>query len=174
MIMGRTAAGGGRRNQFGTTYVVAAVIGDDGGQGVEQADGHGVTRRALLASAGAGVAAVGLAACSGGQSGGGSNGGSSGGALTKTSAVPVGAAKVVGGDGQPVVVAQPSSGKFVCHSAICTHAGCTVVASRGLTLECPCHGSVFDAATGAVEQGPAQDPLPAVAVKVAGGEVVRA
>jgi Rieske Fe-S protein len=38
-------------------------------------------------------------------------------------------------------------------NAICTHLGCTVLPGAG-TLQCPCHGSVFDLAGGFV-QGPA-------------------
>jgi Rieske Fe-S protein len=43
-------------------------------------------------------------------------------------------------------------------SAICTHAGCECVYAQG-AVQCPCHGSVFDAKTGAVVQGPAVTPL---------------
>lgn len=63
------------------------------------------------------------------------------------------------GGGSDIVVRQPS-GALSAHSAICTHAGCTVQYSGG-ELVCPCHGSVFNAATGAVIQGPAAIPLPA-------------
>jgi cytochrome b6-f complex iron-sulfur subunit len=61
----------------------------------------------------------------------------------------------------------------VCFSAICTHQGCTV-APDGAKLACPCHGSVFDAKTGKVLQGPAPSPLPAIAVKVVSGQIVKA
>ncbi len=56
-------------------------------------------------------------------------------------------------------------------SAICTHMGRTV-APAGKQLQCPCHGSVYDAATGKNLSGPAPRPLSPVSVHVAGGEVV--
>jgi thiosulfate dehydrogenase (quinone) large subunit len=62
-------------------------------------------------------------------------------------------------DGSPDIVVHESSGRYSAHSAVCTHAGCTVGYSGG-QLVCPCHGSIFDAATGAVIQGPAATPLP--------------
>jgi Rieske Fe-S protein len=74
-------------------------------------------------------------------------------------------------DGTPGIVARPTASTVAAFSAICTHMGCTV-APAGSELDCPCHGSVFDALTGAVKQGPAARPLPAVAVHLAGGEVV--
>jgi cytochrome b6-f complex iron-sulfur subunit len=57
-------------------------------------------------------------------------------------------------------------------SSICTHAGCTVGAPSGGKIACPCHGSVFDASTGAVINGPAASPLPSVPVKVQDGQVI--
>jgi Rieske Fe-S protein len=44
--------------------------------------------------------------------------------------------------------------------------------AAGKRLECPCHGSIFDAFTGAVVQGPAQRPLGKVEVSVSGQDVV--
>jgi Rieske Fe-S protein len=139
-----------------------------------------------------GAGALGLAACgsgsttgagsattsasggagSGGSGGSGSGGSGSGTELVKAAEVPVGGAKVVSAGGASYVVAQPTSGTFVAHTAKCTHMGCTVGVGSGLRLQCPCHGSQYDAATGAVEQGPAQRSLAAVPVTVRDGTVV--
>ena len=63
------------------------------------------------------------------------------------------------GDGQPDLIIRQSSGSVNAMSAICTHAGCQCVYAQG-SVQCPCHGSVFDAKTGAVIQGPAVQALP--------------
>jgi Rieske Fe-S protein len=73
--------------------------------------------------------------------------------------------------GAPIVVARPTAGTAAAFSAICTHMGCTVTAA-GKQLDCPCHGSQYNAATGAVLRGPAPKPLRAVAVHVVDGKVV--
>jgi thiosulfate dehydrogenase [quinone] large subunit len=49
-------------------------------------------------------------------------------------------------------------GLVVVVSAICTHQGCQVDSSGG-GLACPCHGSRFNASTGAVTGGPANRAL---------------
>jgi cytochrome b6-f complex iron-sulfur subunit len=49
--------------------------------------------------------------------------------------------------------------------------GCTV-APAGSEPHCPCHGSKYNALTGAVIQGPASRPLAKLGVRVANGEVV--
>ena len=54
-------------------------------------------------------------------------------------------------------------------SATCTHQGCTVSGVADGRITCPCHGSVFDAATGEVLTGPASSPLRAVPVEVRDG-----
>jgi Rieske Fe-S protein len=133
-----------------------------------------ITRRTLIATGAAGAGAVALAACSGG--GGSANTAPSSEASGKTLAavadVPVGEAKSVKlPDGSPGIVARPTASTVACFSAICTHMGCTVKPS-GQKLDCPCHGSQFDALTGSVLHGPATEPLPKIAVTVAGGNVV--
>src|SRR4051794_5082679 len=140
-----------------------------------------MTRRTLLAASAAGAGAIALAACSsdsGDSSGsGGSDGSGSqpgGRTLVELDAVPVGGAKAVKlPDGTPGIVARPTATEARCFSAICTHQGCTV-AVKGKELDCPCHGSRFNALTGAVLSGLAPTALDKVAVTVKNGEVVTA
>jgi Rieske Fe-S protein len=159
---------------------------------------HTPTRRSVVTVAGAaalGVAGVGtLAACGGSSSGSTTTsaapaassaaaaapaassaaaGGSAAAPIAKLADVPVGGAVAADLAGAKIILSQPTAGKVVAFSAICTHQGCPV-APKGATLACPCHGSVFDAATGAVTQGPATKALPAVSVKVDGDNIVPA
>jgi Rieske Fe-S protein len=143
------------------------------------------TRRTVLttgvAVAGAAAGAVALAACgtdSGSSSSTGGSGGSaapaaSGTTVAALSDIQVGQAKSVTVNGQEAIVARPTETTAACFSAICTHQGCTVKPD-GAKLNCPCHGSVFNALTGAVEKGPASTALPSIAVKVDGSNVVTA
>jgi Rieske Fe-S protein len=92
--------------------------------------------------------------------------------VAKLSDVDVGAAiEAMLPSGAPVIVARPDAQQVVCFSAVCTHEGCTVAPS-GDKLNCPCHGSQFDALTGKVLHGPANRPLPRVGVAVRTGEIV--
>lgn len=75
-------------------------------------------------------------------------------------------------DDQEIVVTRGTGNTVHGFSAVCTHQGCLVSAVTDGQITCPCHGSAFDATTGAVVRGPAQTPLPAVPVKVVNGSVV--
>jgi cytochrome b6-f complex iron-sulfur subunit len=95
-------------------------------------------------------------------------------AIAQTSEVAPSSAVQFEESGSPAVLVHLDSGDFVAYSAVCTHQGCTVAYQNG-QLACPCHGSIFDPANGAaVVNGPAQQPLPDIPVKVSGGEVFRA
>lgn len=134
-------------------------------------DQRPLSRRALLHVTGAGAGALTLAACGGGgdelpqvaDEG-------SGSVLAQLSDVPVGSALSLELDGRPVLVAQPTAGSVVGFDAECPHQGCRVRAGDGL-LQCPCHGSEFDVATGAVLAGPADAPLTPLDVVVVDGRV---
>jgi Rieske Fe-S protein len=95
--------------------------------------------------------------------------GTGGQVLAGLSDIPAGGGIVTGG----VVVTRDAGGDVRAFSATCTHQGCTVSSVEQGKVTCPCHGSVFDAGTGAVVSGPATRPLPSVAVVVRGGRVVR-
>lgn len=93
-------------------------------------------------------------------------------ALVALDSIKVGeAAAVKLPDGKPGIVARLTATTAVAFSAKCTHQGCTVKPA-GAELDCPCHGSKFNALTGAVLHGPASEPLPPVDVHVVGGNVV--
>ena len=159
-----------------------------------------VSRRTWLGAVGAGTLGAGalvLAGCSssasdqptvsspattGGStgaepsSGGSTPAGSSSAGSTSTAAViaplpAVGTWVAVDIGGQKALVGQPTAGTVKAFSRICTHQGCSVVPEGG-TFNCPCHGSVFNESTGAVEQGPAPSPLPAIPVAISGTNVV--
>lgn len=137
-----------------------------------------LSRRAAISLGGAtilGVGTVALAACSPS----GADAGAAGDGpqfakntpVARLSDIPVGGTMSATVDGKPLLLAQPTAGKVVCFSAICTHQGCTVDAAA-TDFECPCHGSTYAAATGAVTNGPAPRALAKVAVRVADGSVV--
>jgi Rieske Fe-S protein len=152
------------------------------------------SRRTVLACAGAACAAV-LTGCStyNSNSGGvnapqgsqpaetdsasaasasGAAGGNAPAALASTSQVPVGGGTIL--TAKKIVITQPQSGTFKAFTAVCTHAGCTVGSVSGGTINCPCHGSRFNIANGAVVNGPAASPLAAINIKVQGTSIVQA
>ena len=137
-------------------------------------------RTVMLAGAGAAAGLVALTACSSDPSGpaaaststGRPSGAGGGGPLVKLADVPVGGAvSAKDAQGRSVIVSQPKAGEVVAFSAICTHMGCTVAPADGI-IQCPCHGSTYDLATGKNTGGPAPRPLSRIDVKVTGGDVV--
>ncbi len=78
--------------------------------------------------------------------------------------VPVGGGIVL--DSASVVLTRDAAGMVHGLSATCTHQGCTVSSVEKGVIGCPCHGSTFNAKTGAPIAGPATRPLPKVPVTV--------
>ena len=132
------------------------------------------TRRTVLASAGlAGVGAVALTGCGAAED-------AARDAVTSASSaaegaikdaigkatIPVGGGKIFAD--QKVVVTQPTEGDFKAFSAVCTHQRCVVATVQGGTINCACHGSKYDIASGEVRNGPATKGLPAKSVTVSG------
>jgi Rieske Fe-S protein len=133
------------------------------------------TRRAVLGLAASVGAAGVVAACGGGETGGPAASGSppaGGAALTTTADVPVGSGVILAD--AKVVVTQPTAGTFKAFSSTCTHNHCQLSGFTGDRITCPCHGSTFSITDGTPNGGPAPSPLPEVAVKVVGNDVVRA
>jgi Rieske Fe-S protein len=144
-------------------------------------------RRSVLVGS-CGVCAVALAGCAAygtgqaapapapsAQSEGSSSGGGAGaasGKLAATADVPVGGGIIL--PDAALVITQPKAGTFKAFSAICTHQGCTVSTVESGTINCPCHGSQFAIADGAVVNGPAKKPLPAKKITVSGGSITAA
>ncbi|TDE89653.1 Rieske (2Fe-2S) protein [Occultella glacieicola] len=129
------------------------------------------SRRQVLLASGGGVTLAGLAACTGAPE---VEEPTAGETLVALADVPVGGSLVLTtDDGVELVVAQPTDGEVVAFSAICTHQGCSVRVREDV-LYCPCHGSEFEQLTGAVVSGPADQPLPEVAVQIREGNVVTA
>ena len=88
-------------------------------------------------------------------------------AIGPASEVPVGqaAAFTDPSSGDPSLVIHPSAGTFVAFDAVCPHAGCTVGYNAAQkVIACPCHGSQFNATTGAVQVGPATRGLKKLSV----------
>jgi len=92
--------------------------------------------------------------------------------LAPLSAVPTGGGVVLASKG--IVLTRDSDGVVHGFSSICTHEGCTLAAVANGTIDCPCHGSRFNATTGAVVNGPATRPLPKVQVVLRNNDVFRA
>ncbi|HEY5248338.1 MAG TPA: Rieske (2Fe-2S) protein [Dermatophilaceae bacterium] len=158
-----------------------AAVDIDPSDGFDRAR-EGIDRRTVIRGAGVvGVGIVGvaaLAACGASSdttpsppAGAASSAGSGGAAADaiKTADIPVGGGKVF--DATKIVVTQPKAGEFKAFSAVCTHKGCTVAGVANGTITCPCHGSTYDATTGAVTGGPAPAPLSGKTVTVKDGSL---
>jgi len=98
-------------------------------------------------------------------------------AIGPANAVPVGSAALFTdpGSGDPAIILHPKGNTFLAFDAVCPHAGCTVQYDPTANqIVCPCHGSQFNAATGAVELGPAVSGLRPISVTQGPGNQIYA
>lgn len=90
-----------------------------------------------------------------------------------SSEVPEGEIKAFDVNGAEVAVARVD-GQVFAFSDICTHRHCNLAMGGELddhSIECECHGSVFDIRTGQVLNPPATDPLETYQAQEADGQI---
>jgi 3-phenylpropionate/trans-cinnamate dioxygenase ferredoxin subunit len=73
----------------------------------------------------------------------------------------------------PVAVANVD-GRFHAFDDTCTHQGCSLADGtlEGQVVTCSCHGSQFDVTSGAVLEGPAEEPVRSHRVEVSGEDLL--
>ncbi|MFI6980576.1 Rieske (2Fe-2S) protein [Embleya sp. NPDC050154] len=142
--------------------------------GIEPTSRAEPTRRILVCGALVAAAGATLVACGGDDDGGDDDTKNTAPAGDKTlgaaADVPVGGGKIY--DDAKVVVTQPTAGDFKAFTAVCTHQQCLVANVAAGKINCTCHGSSFDASTGAVLGGPAPRPLAVKPIAVNNGQIV--
>lgn len=90
-----------------------------------------------------------------------------------SSEVPEGEVKAFDVNGAEVAVARVE-GEVFAFSDICTHRHCNLAMGGELddhSIECECHGSVFDIRTGQVLNPPATDPLETYQAQEVDGQI---
>lgn len=131
------------------------------------------SRRAVLGTAVAGATGLALAACAApatpqavpeatGE----------GKAVMKASELAVGAQGSVKINKAEVILYRQDEGTVLAYSAICTHAGCTVIPGDADRFHCPCHESYFNVADGSVAGGPAPRPLARYGAAIQGEDIL--
>lgn len=142
-----------------------------------------VSRRALIAAAGTGTAALALTACASEPEVASTTPPSA--SVDQAPSETTGefllgpASEIMVGSGQKymldemltVLVTQPKAGDFRAFSATCTHAGCIVNGVQEGQIACGCHGARFDVESGAVLAGPARTALGKIKVELRGEEL---
>jgi nitrite reductase/ring-hydroxylating ferredoxin subunit len=91
----------------------------------------------------------------------------------KADEIAEGDATAFDANGEQVAVSRVN-GELHAFSDICTHRGCNLSLGGeidGTTIECECHGSMFDIGTGAVVSAPATEPIATFPVQEVDGEI---
>lgn len=135
-----------------------------------------VSRRAALGGASVAAAALGLSACSSSQDSADAQltddkGPSEPTDFAAVTDVPVGGAYKATANRVTVMLTQPTEGVFKAFSSACTHQGCQLNVQNKV-MACPCHASQFNIEDGAVQGGPAPEPLPEYQVEVKDGRII--
>ncbi len=98
-----------------------------------------------------------------------------------TSLIDAGAAQPTRPDELRVIAGAPAAlvvahvdGHWYAFDDSCTHHECPLADGylEGTTIECECHGSVFDVTTGAVLRGPASTPIRVYPTSQRGGRLI--
>ena len=139
-----------------------------GNDSVQPTEPKGLSRRALLASVGAGLAAIGFSTL-------GETAAYAAKTYTvcKTTDVKVGSGKVFRPKGSSgyVLVTQPRKGVWRAFDARCTHERVPVAGAVNNVVVCNQHGAKFNADTGAATAAPASSSLKKYKVAVSGTSV---
>jgi len=92
--------------------------------------------------------------------------------------LPVGSVKLFRypTENDPAILLRLTEEKYVAFAQRCTHLSCPVFYDSdhpdGPRLECPCHDGAFDAATGAVLEGPPPRGLPRISLRIQDGAIL--
>lgn len=72
-----------------------------------------------------------------------------------------------------IALARLGDGSWVAFDNACTHEECPLSEGdlEGARIVCHCHSSAFDVRTGAVLEGPAEEPLAVYPIRVQDGEL---
>ncbi len=146
-----------------------------------------IERRQVLTAGAAGVAIVGLAACSSSDSAAPTeeelatsmpSSAPASKVVAKTTDVPVGTVfKFTDpNSGMPAYLLQPAAGTYIAYSSKCTHQSCVVDAfPEANAFKCACHGAKFDLATGAPDEATSKSltatPLAKIALTIEGDQI---
>lgn len=91
--------------------------------------------------------------------------------VVKVGEVPVGGSKLFRypTENDPALLVRLAENEYVAYAQRCTHLSCNVYFDKAEgALLCPCHHGRFEAASGRVEAGPPERPLPRITLELRG------